>query len=213
MGSERIHALNDLSVDISDGEFVALVGPSGSGKSTLMNVIGALDSLDEGSIVVEGQDISELSDKEQSNYRRKNIGFIFQTFNLLSHLTAVENVEMPLTFAGETPHNRKNMAMEALEKVSLGDRMTHRPTELSGGQQQRVAIARAIVNTPRILLADEPTGNLDSKTGEKIMQLIKTLNKADGMTVVMVTHNEEHASYADRSFHMLDGLIVDKKEK
>lgn len=205
MGAEEIRALDGISLDIEKGEFVALLGPSGSGKSTLMNVIGALDVLDSGEIHVNGDDVSKLRDKPQAKYRRENIGFVFQTFNLMNHLTALENVEMPLTFSGVGRKQRREMALEALDKVDLSARIKHKPTELSGGQQQRVAIARAIVNKPKILLADEPTGNVDSVTGERIMELIKELNKEDKVTVIMVTHNEEHSGFADRVVRMRDG--------
>ncbi len=212
MGAEKIRALDDVTLDVKDGEFIALVGPSGSGKSTLMNVIGALDTLSNGEIVINDKNISKWGDAKQASYRRKYIGFIFQTFNLQRNLSALENVELPLVFDGVGRKERRAKSLEALRIVDLSDRMKHRPSQLSGGQQQRVAIARAIVNKPRILLADEPTGNLDSKTGESIMKLIKGLNKKDNVTVIMVTHNEEHAKYADRVLHMLDGKIVSEKK-
>ncbi len=208
MGSEKIHALDDLSIKVNDGEFLALVGPSGSGKSTLMNVIGALDTLDSGKILVDSENISKYSDMKQAKYRRSKIGFIFQTFNLQTHLTALENVELPLIFSGVKPKKRRELALAALERVGLSNRVKHRPSELSGGQQQRVAIARAIVDNPKILLADEPTGNLDSKSGEEIIKLIRDLNKKENVTVIMVTHNEEHAKYADQILHLRDGKIV-----
>lgn len=208
MGSEEIRALDALDLTIPKGEFAALIGPSGSGKSTLMNVVGALDSLDEGRIIVNAEEISRLSDKEQAAYRRKHVGFIFQTFNLQRRLTALENVELPLIFDGILHKDRREKALEAIEKVGLQDRMMHRPTELSGGQQQRVAIARAIVNKPRILLADEPTGNLDTKTGNEIMKLLRELNEDEGVTLIMVTHNEEHSKFSDRVLYMRDGKIV-----
>lgn len=210
MGGEEIRALDGLSLKIEDGDFIALVGPSGSGKSTLLNMIGALDSLDEGKILVDGTDISRIRDRAQAKYRRQQIGFVFQTFNLQGRLTALENVELPLLFEGLSVKERKNKGMEALSRVRLTDRVSHKPSQLSGGQQQRVAIARALVNNPKVLLADEPTGNLDSKSGEKIMKLLKTLNSRDGVTVVMVTHNTEHAEYADRVLHMRDGMIADQ---
>ena len=211
LGGEEIRAIDAIDLKIDKGEFVALIGPSGSGKSTLMNVVGALDSLDEGKIIVEGIDISKMRDKQQAEYRRKRVGFIFQTFNLQRRLTALENVELPLLFDAVSAKERAEMAMKALDKVGLSDRVKHRPTELSGGQQQRVAIARAIVNEPDILLADEPTGNLDSKSGKKTMELIRNLNKTDGVTVIMVTHNDEHASFADTVLNMRDGKIIDGK--
>lgn len=207
MGVDKIHALDGVNLEVAEGEFVALVGPSGSGKSTLMNVIGALDSLTSGQILVDGEDLSKKNDLDQAKYRRKRIGFIFQTFNLQNNLTALENVELPLVFEGRARKARQELARHALSIVGLSDRARHRPNELSGGQQQRVAIARAIVNNPKILLADEPTGNLDSHTGESVMKLIRDLNKRDKVTVVIVTHNEAHAKYADRVFHMSDGKI------
>jgi putative ABC transport system ATP-binding protein len=212
MGPSKIKALDELSFEVSDKEFVSLVGPSGSGKSTLMNVIGALDSLDKGQILVDGEDISKYSDRKQADYRRRKIGFVFQTFNLQLQLTARENVEMPLIFGGTPAGERSDLAAEALEMVGLAERMDHTPNELSGGEQQRVSIARAIVNEPEILLADEPTGNLDSKTGEDIMRLLKDLNKDKEVTVIMVTHNLEHAQYAQRVFSMRDGKIENVKE-
>jgi putative ABC transport system ATP-binding protein len=210
MGKEKIHALADVDLDIDKGEFVALIGTSGSGKSTLMNVIGALDYPDSGRIEVEEDEISKMSDVQRANYRNSKVGFVFQTFNLQGHLTALENVEIPLIFSGVRRSLRKQMAIEAMEKVDLADRLSHRPSELSGGQQQRVSIARAIVNKPEILLADEPTGNLDTKTGKMIMKLLTSLNKEDKMTIIMVTHNEEHAKFADHVYHMIDGKIVKK---
>lgn len=211
MGGEEIKALDGLSLKINEGEFIALIGPSGSGKSTLMNVIGALDSLDNGSIIVDGKDISKLSDNQQALYRRKRVGFVFQTFNLQSRLTALENVELPLIFDNVPARKRAEIALDALKKVKLSDRLQHKPSELSGGQQQRVAIARAIANKPSILLADEPTGNLDSKSGEKIMQLLKQFNEREQVTIIMVTHNERHAAFAGRVLHMLDGKIIQER--
>ena len=212
MGDEEIRALDDLSLKIPKADFIALIGPSGSGKSTLMNVVGALDNLDSGTVKIDGKDISRMRDNEQAKYRRTRVGFIFQTFNLQQRLKAVENVELPLIFDGVPAKERRDRALEALNKVNLSDRVSHRPTELSGGQQQRVAIARSIVNNPDVLLADEPTGNLDSKTGEEIIHLIKSLNEKDGVTVIMVTHNEEHADFANRVLHMRDGKIVNGEE-
>jgi putative ABC transport system ATP-binding protein len=212
MGGEEIRALDGLSLTIEKGDFFALVGPSGSGKSTLMNVVGALDDIDSGMVLVEGTDISKIKDSEKAAYRRNRIGFVFQTFNLQRRLTALENVELPLIFEGLPAKERKEKASMALETVQLSDRITHRPNELSGGQQQRVAIARAIVNDPDVLLADEPTGNLDSKTGLDIMKLLKELNDKKNVTVLMVTHNQEHADFADRVLHMRDGKIVNGRE-
>jgi putative ABC transport system ATP-binding protein len=213
MGEEEIRALDDLSLDIENHEFVALVGPSGSGKSTLMNVVGALDPLTDGKILVDDTDLTTLSDSEKAQYRRKHVGFIFQTFNLQNQLSALENVELPLIFEGISSKKRRSMAAEVLEKMELSDRMLHRPSELSGGQQQRVAIARAIVNSPTILLADEPTGNLDSASGEHIMSLLRNLNTEDHVTILLVTHNEHFADYASRTLHMLDGKIIHDREK
>lgn len=212
MGPSVIKALDCLSLEIADGEFVSLVGPSGSGKSTLMNVIGALDNVDKGSIIVGKDDISKFNDLQQAKYRRDKIGFVFQTFNLQRRLNALENVELPLIFSGVPKKERRKISLEALKKVGLSERVMHKPTELSGGEQQRVSIARAIVNNPKILLADEPTGNLDSKTGQKIMELIRDLDKKEDVTVIMVTHNEEHAKFADRVLYMLDGRIHKEKE-
>lgn len=213
MGDEEIRALDDLTFNIEKGEFVALVGPSGSGKSTLMNIIGALDKLTEGKVIVGDTDLSKLSDDGMAKYRRKQIGFVFQTFNLQAQLTALENIELPLIFEGIESKKRKEMAFEFLEKMGLGDRARHRPSELSGGQQQRVAIARAIVNSPSILLADEPTGNLDSSSGDNIMNILRKLNEDEKVTILLVTHNEHFADFADRTFHMLDGKIVDEKRR
>lgn len=213
MGGEEIRALDDLSIEIRKSEFIALVGPSGSGKSTLMNIVGALDTLTQGHVFVDKTDVMALSDSQKAQYRRKQVGFIFQTFNLQSQLTALENVELPLIFEGVSLKHRKHMAMEVLEKIGLGDRVLHKPSELSGGQQQRVAIARSIVNSPTLLLADEPTGNLDSLSGEHIMELLRKLNEDDKVTVILVTHNEHHAEFADRTLHMLDGKIVDEHGK
>lgn len=212
MGSSVIHALDGINFSVSKGEFVSLVGPSGSGKSTLMNVIGALDSLDSGHIVIDGKNISKYSDSEKATYRREMVGFVFQTFNLQRHMTALENVELPLIFAGVSSKSRRARALTALDRVGLVHRVGHRPTELSGGEQQRVAIARAVVNLPQILIADEPTGNLDSHSGESVMKLLRELNNDEGVTVVIVTHDIDHAQYADKVFHMLDGKITDIKK-
>jgi putative ABC transport system ATP-binding protein len=208
MGSSNIKALNNISLQINEGEFVSLVGPSGSGKSTFMNVVGALDSLDKGNIWVDGEDISQYNEKQQADYRRKKIGFVFQTFNLQKQLRAGENVEMPLIFGGMKRVQRQELAKKALDQVGLGDRIDHKPNELSGGEQQRVSIARAIVNDPEILLVDEPTGNLDTETGKTVMALLSNLNEKRDVTIVMVTHNLSHAKYAERVFSMRDGEIV-----
>lgn len=206
MGKEELTVLNDVSIKIESGEFVAIVGHSGSGKSTLMNLIGGLDRPSNGTIEIDGQDISKLKDRAMSKYRNEKIGFVFQSFNLEPTLTALENVMMPLMFSGTGEKKRKIMAVEALKLVGLEDRMQHKPTELSGGQRQRVSIARALANDAKIILADEPTGNLDSKTGNNIMNLLKSL-KEKGYTIIMVTHNMEDASNADRIIKIKDGMI------
>lgn len=206
MGEEIIRALDGVSVDIDDNEYVALMGPSGSGKSTLMNIIGCLDTPTSGTYELDGEPVHLMTDRELADIRNRRIGFVFQTFNLLARNTALENVELPLMYAGLSRRARRHRATEVLEQVGLGDRVSHRPNELSGGQRQRVAIARALANGPSILLADEPTGNLDSKTGIEIMGLFDRLHR-DGMTIILVTHEEEIASYASRILRMLDGKI------
>jgi putative ABC transport system ATP-binding protein len=206
MGSEEIHALRGVSLQIDRGEYVAIMGPSGSGKSTLMNLIGCLDTPTKGSYLLNGKQVSQMNDNELARIRNEEIGFVFQTFNLLPRATALRNVELPLVYAGMAPKDRERRAREALDKVELTSRMTHRPNELSGGQRQRVAIARALVNNPSILLADEPTGNLDSKTGLEIMGLFERLHKA-GNTIVLVTHEADVAAYAYRTIHIRDGQV------
>lgn len=206
MGNEIVTALDDVSLRIEEGEFVAIVGPSGSGKSTLMQLVGGLDTPTTGSIYVSGKDISRLKDKEMSKYRNKTIGFVFQAFNLENTQSALENVMMPLIFAGISKSERKEKAMKALQMVGLGDKVKHRPMEMSGGQRQRVSIARALVNAPKIIFADEPTGNLDSKNGKLIMDLLKELNK-EGYTIIMVTHNMEEAAKAKRIIKIRDGKV------
>lgn len=213
IGDDVIEALDGISLRIRVGDFIALIGPSGSGKSTLMNVIGALDSLTEGVIIVEDEDLSQMEDEMQAQYRRKRIGFVFQSFNLQSELTALENVELPLLFDRVPPRKRRSMALAALQKVGLANRVSHRPSQMSGGQQQRVAIARAIVNKPPILLADEPTGNLDVKSGGEIMNLLVKLNADEGITIIMVTHNIEYAKYAGRVLHMSEGKFVHESKE
>jgi len=206
MGSEEIHALRGVSLQIERGEYVAIMGPSGSGKSTLMNLIGCLDTPTKGSYLLNGKQVSQMNDNELARIRNEEIGFVFQTFNLLPRATALHNVELPLVYAGVPSADRQWRAKLALEKVELTPRMLHRPNELSGGQRQRVAIARALVNNPSILLADEPTGNLDSKTGSEIMGLFERLHKA-GNTIVLVTHEADIAAYAHRTIHLRDGQV------
>ena len=208
MVSEEIHALRGISVEIERGEYVAIMGPSGSGKSTLMNLIGCLDTPSKGTYLLNGKKVSEMNDDELARIRNEEIGFVFQTFNLLPRATALHNVELPLIYAGIASKERQEQARLALEKVELGSRMTHRPNELSGGQRQRVAIARALVNDPSILLADEPTGNLDSKTGAEIMALFDRLHQA-GNTIVLVTHEADIAAHAHRVIHIRDGQVSD----
>lgn len=206
MGQEVIKALNGVSISVNENEYVALMGPSGSGKSTLMNILGCLDSPTKGSYVLNGTDVSGLIDDQLAEIRNKEIGFVFQTFNLLPRLSALENVELPLIYAGMTKTARRERAKEVLGQVGLGDRMTHRPNELSGGQRQRVAIARALVNNPSIILADEPTGNLDTKTSVEIMAMLDEIH-ANGNTVILVTHEEDIAEYAHRIIRMRDGKV------
>jgi len=206
MGAEEIHALRGVSIQIERGEYVAIMGPSGSGKSTLMNLIGCLDTPSKGSYLLNGQQVSQMNDNELARIRNEEIGFVFQTFNLLPPASALSNVELPLVYAGVQGKDRDARARAALDKVELTSRMNHRPNELSGGQRQRVAIARALVNNPSILLADEPTGNLDSKTGLEIMGLFERLHKS-GNTIVLVTHEADVAAYAYRTIHIRDGQV------
>ena len=206
MGSEEIHALRGVSIVIERGEYVAIMGPSGSGKSTLMNLIGCLDTPSKGSYLLNGKQVSQMNDNELARIRNEEIGFVFQTFNLLPRATALHNVELPLVYAGVAAKDRQDRARGALEKVELTSRMSHRPNELSGGQRQRVAIARALVNNPSILLADEPTGNLDSKTGLEIMGVFERLHKT-GNTIVLVTHEPDVAAFAHRTIHIRDGQV------
>ncbi len=206
MGTEEIHALRGVSIGIERGEYVAIMGPSGSGKSTLMNLIGCLDTPSKGTYTLNGKGVGTMNDDELARIRNEEIGFVFQTFNLLPRATALHNVELPLIYAGVHSKTRMERAKTALDKVELGDRMGHRPNQLSGGQRQRVAIARALVNNPSILLADEPTGNLDSKTGIEIMALFAKLHEG-GNTIVLVTHEPEVAAHAHRAIHIRDGQV------
>ncbi|HEX5069943.1 MAG TPA: ABC transporter ATP-binding protein [Vicinamibacterales bacterium] len=206
MGTEQVHALSGVSIVIERGEYVAIMGPSGSGKSTLMNLIGCLDTPTKGTYLLNGKQASQMNDDELARIRNEEIGFVFQTFNLLPRASALHNVELPMIYAGVPAKVRRERANKALEKVELGDRKNHRPNELSGGQRQRVAIARALVNNPSILLADEPTGNLDSKTGVEIMSLFARLHEG-GNTIILVTHEPDVAAYAHRVIHIRDGKV------
>jgi putative ABC transport system ATP-binding protein len=206
MGSEQIHALRGVSFTVPKGQYVAIMGPSGSGKSTLMNLIGCLDTPSRGTYVLRGRTVSQMDDDELAAVRNREIGFVFQTFNLLPRATALQNVELPMVYAGISRTERAQRARTALDRVDLSERMTHRPSELSGGQRQRVAIARALVNNPAILLADEPTGNLDTKTGDEIMGLFDALH-TQGHTIILVTHERDVAERAHRTIHIRDGRI------
>ena len=206
MGSQSVHALRGVDLQIRRNEYVAIMGPSGSGKSTLMNLMGCLDTPSRGKYILNGRLVSEMRDDELAHIRNQEIGFVFQTFNLLSRATAIQNVELPLIYAGLSSKERRSRSQETLERVELADRADHRPNELSGGQRQRVAIGRALVNSPSILLADEPTGNLDSRTGREIMGLFELLHR-QGNTIVLVTHEADLAGHAQRVIHLLDGQI------
>jgi putative ABC transport system ATP-binding protein len=210
LGKVKVEALRGVSFEINEGEFVSIMGPSGSGKSTLMHIIGCLDYATGGKYFLADQDVNNLNDNQLALFRNKKIGFVFQQFNLLPRATNLRNVELPLVYAGIPVRDRRKIAIKALQDVGLGDRIGHRPNEISGGQKQRVAIARALVNHPSIILADEPTGNLDSKTGLDIMNIIKKLHE-EGNTIILVTHEAEVARYAKRIIHLKDGLI-DKDE-
>ncbi len=208
MGDNEVHALRGVSLTVRRGEIVAIMGPSGSGKSTLMNILGCLDQPTYGLYVLDGQDVSKMSDDALAGARNKMVGFVFQSFNLLARTSALENVVLPLVYAGATLRQRKQRAREVLESVGLGDRLDHTPNELSGGQQQRVAIARALVNRPAIILADEPTGNLDSTSGREVMDLLQRLNRDAGITVILVTHDPNVTRYAQRVIQLFDGKIL-----
>ncbi|MFC6464295.1 ABC transporter ATP-binding protein [Marinilactibacillus sp. GCM10026970] len=206
MGGETLKALDKVSLSIQEGEFTSIMGPSGSGKSTLMNILGLLDQFDSGTYLLNGTDVSGISDNERAHIRNKEIGFVFQSFNLMTRMSVLENVMLPLVYAKVPRKERRERAIEALEKVGLSNRINHLTNEISGGQKQRVAIARAIVNNPSVLMADEPTGNLDSKTTEDIMKIFQDLND-EGTTIVMVTHEPEMAEYTKRTIHFRDGVL------
>jgi len=208
MGDTEVHALRGMDFEVKKGEFVAIMGPSGSGKSTAVNMVGCLDVPTKGDIYLNGKNIAHLSESELAQIRGKTIGFIFQQFNLISTLTAKRNITLPMIFQGATYNKRSARAEKLLRLVDLGERMQHKPTEMSGGQQQRVAIARALANNPEVILADEPTGNLDSQTGKKVMEFLCNLNKKEKKTIVMVTHDDDLAKYADRIAYLKDGMIV-----
>jgi len=211
MGGETVTALGGVTLSINNGDFTSIMGPSGSGKSTMMNIVGLLDAFDEGEYILNEINIGDYSEKEVAGIRNQEIGFIFQSFNLLPRMNLLDNVMLPLIYAGTSSNERKEKATKALERVGLGDRVDHRPNEISGGQKQRVAIARAIVNDPAVILADEPTGNLDTETAEEIIRIFQELNR-DGATIIMVTHEREVAEYSKKIVHLRDGNLVKKEE-
>ncbi len=212
LGNEIVYVLKGIDLEINKGEYVALMGPSGSGKSTLMNLLGCLDTPTSGNYILNGKDVSQMKDNELAEIRNKEIGFVFQTFNLLPRTTALDNVALPMIYAGYSKAERRERAAKVLHQVNLGDRMDHQPNQLSGGQRQRVAIARALVNKPSIILADEPTGNLDSKTSEEIMKLLEDIHN-NGNTIIVVTHEEEIAAHAKRIIRLRDGMIESDTNK
>ena len=209
MGDVQVHALRGLSLKIKPGEVISIMGPSGSGKSTLMNMLGCLDIPTSGEYLLDGESVSDMNDNQLADIRNRKVGFVFQSFNLLPRSTALTNVELPLRYSKSNGKDRRKKAYEALEAVGLADRVNHRPNELSGGQQQRVALARAIVTNPSIIMADEPSGNLDSKSGDEIMELLLNLNKERGATLIIVTHDPEIAEHTERIVHILDGAVVE----
>lgn len=211
MGDERIHAVDDVSFNIKKGEFCCLYGVSGSGKSTLLNLMAGIERISSGRVIIKGKNIHRMSENGLAKFRQRNLGFVFQSYNLLNTMTALENVELPLLFQRVKPKRRRKLARDMLIKVGLGNRLKHKPSEMSGGQQQRVGIARAFISNPDIVFADEPTGNLDSKTTKEVMDLIKQMAEENNLTIVMVTHDVGLTKYADRSIHILDGKIQEKQ--